>query len=366
MADITDCIDNRLFMAFENLSERERQILLNLIGHYIRTADPVGSRVIANKFKMGISSATVRNTLQDLEELGLVEQPHTSAGRIPTDLGYRVYVDYLTKPEILTKQERQLIRKRILSEGRGINEILGQTARLLGDITNQLGVTIAPRFESGILKGLRLIPIAEGRIMAVVIVASGLARSVVLELEVSFSESELAEVESVLNERLAGLSLSQIRHTVLARTADITGQGRLLKLVIDANEKIWTEEAGGPINVSGTENLLDLPEFQDTHQLSRLMRMLENDKVLSDFLSQASDEGLVITIGSENTINEIVNCSIVTSSYRVGNISGAIGIIGPTRMPYSKLVSIVQYTAKSITEVLSGLDGAGRMQYGKS
>ncbi|MEE8576564.1 MAG: HrcA family transcriptional regulator, partial [candidate division Zixibacteria bacterium] len=154
-------------MAFENLSEREKQILLNLIDYYIASADPVGSRVIANKFKMGISSATVRNTLQDLEELGLVEQPHTSAGRIPTDIGYRVYVDYLLRPEKLTQAEQQQIKQSIIKEGRGINELLGQTARVLGEITQQLGVTISPKFESGRLESLRLIRIAEGKIMVV-------------------------------------------------------------------------------------------------------------------------------------------------------------------------------------------------------
>jgi len=136
-------------MAFENLTEREKQVLANLIDHYIASADPVGSRVIASKFKMGISSATIRNTLQDLEELGLVEQPHTSAGRIPTDLGYRVYVNSLLRPEGLSEDEKKYIRENLLREGRGVDQILGQTCRILGDITRQLGVSIAPRFDVG-------------------------------------------------------------------------------------------------------------------------------------------------------------------------------------------------------------------------
>jgi heat-inducible transcriptional repressor len=179
---------------FETLSERERQILANLINYYIQSADPVGSRVIANKFKMGLSSATIRNTLQDLEELGLVEQPHTSAGRVPTDVGYRVYVDYLLKPERLDAAEEMAIRQAILKEGRGINEILGQTARILGEITAQLGVTIAPKFEEAKLRNVRLISIAEGRIMVVAITSSGLVRSVILEIEANLSDSSLTEV----------------------------------------------------------------------------------------------------------------------------------------------------------------------------
>ena len=340
---------------FETLSEREKQILANLINYYIQSADPVGSRVIANKFKMGLSSATIRNTLQDLEELGLVEQPHTSAGRVPTDIGYCVYVDYLLKPERLDSAEELAIRLAILKEGRGINEILGQTAKILGEITAQLGVTIAPKFEEARLRNVRLIPIAEGRVMVVAITSSGLVRSVILEIEASFSDSSLIEVEAVLNERLSGLSLANIRDTISKRMADVTGHGRLINLVIDSKDRIWTEDRGDEIHFAGADQLLRMPEFADRERLSRLIKLLEDGKVLGEFLNQAGEEGLVITIGRENRIREIINCSVVTSTYKVGTITGTIGVIGPTRMPYSKLVSVVEYTARSITEVLAGL-----------
>lgn len=341
-------------MAFDSLTEREKSILYNLISYYIDSADPVGSRVIANRFKMGISSATIRNTLQDLEELGLVTQPHTSAGRIPTDLGYRVYVDYLVKPEVLTKAEKDSIRQSILKEGRGISEILGQTSRVLRDITNQLGVTTAPRFESGILKKIQLIPVSEERVMVVVVLKSGLARSVIIEIEAAVPESELPEFEQVLNERLAGLTLKHICDTISERIADVSGHGRLIKLMVDSSEKIWTEERPDDIHIAGAENLLSQPEFVDLDQARELVKILEDGTVLSDFLSQVDREGLIITIGRENKFNEIMNLSMVSSSYRVGNITGTIGIVGPTRMPYNKLVSIVEHTARTITDVLSG------------
>jgi heat-inducible transcriptional repressor len=343
-------------MSFENLSEREKEVLANLVNYYISTADPVGSRVIAHKFHMGVSSATIRNTLQDLEELGLVEQPHTSAGRVPTDIGYRVYVDYLVKPEHLTAAEKAAIKQSILREGRGIHEILGQTTKVLGEITSQLGVSITPKFDEGVLKSLKLIPIAEGRLMIVVVVAHGLVHSVILEIEAVMSEPDIRAVESILNERLSGLTLSTIRNTVSERLEGISGNPRLIQLVLDSKAKIWADQSAEPIHVAGTDNLLVKPEFADRDKLTRIMKLLENGKVLSDFLGQASEEGLVITIGHENTIAEIMNCSLVTSRYRVGNITGTIGVIGPTRMPYAKLVSVVEYTARSITEVLSGLD----------
>ncbi len=343
-------------MAFENLSAREKVILNNLIQYYISTADPVGSRVIANKFKMGISSATVRNTLQDLEELGLVQQPHTSAGRIPTDLGYRVYVDYLLKPEDLTEAEKEHIRKSILKEGRGIGEILGQTSKILSEITRQLGVTIAPRFERGVLRRIDLIPLSDERLMVVVVVQSGLVRSVIIEVEASFDAQSLIELESILNERLSGLSLAEIRDSIAKRMKDVSGHGKLLQLIVDSKDRIWTDSPAQDIKVSGTDNLVQQPEFSDLMKVSELMRVIENNKVLSDFLDNATQEELVITIGHENRFREIVDCSLVTSRYKVGNVVGTIGIIGPTRMDYNKLISVVDYTARAITEVLSGLE----------
>lgn len=340
-------------MAFDNLTDREKEILLNLVQYYISSADPVGSRVIANKFKMGISSATVRNTLQDLEELGLLQQPHTSAGRIPTDLGYRVYVDYLLKPEALSQAEELAIRNSILKEGKGLNEILGQTCKVLGQITNQLGVSIAPRFDSGILKRIDLIPISEDRIMAVVVVHSGLARSVIIEIEAAVSEKELKEFELLLNEKLTGQTLGDIKNTISERLSPFTGDGRLLKLVVDSKDKIWTEERSEDIHIAGADNLLIQPEFSDVNTIGEILKVLEDGKILSDFLQNTKEEGIVITIGNENKINEIMNCSLVTTSYKVGNITGSIGIIGPTRMPYSKLVSVVDCAAKTITEALS-------------
>ncbi len=341
-------------MAFENLTDREKRVLVNLINYYVSSADPVGSRIIANKFKMGVSSATIRNTLQDLEELGLVAQPHTSAGRIPTDLGYRLYVDKLLKPGTLSETEKQKIKETILQEGHGIDDILGQTCRVLSDITNQLGVSIAPRFEEGLLKRIELIPISDERIMAVVVVQSGLARSVIIEIETSISEKVLHEVETVLNERLAGLSLGHIRDTIKERLSNLSDGGRLIKLIIDSKEKIWTDDRPEDIKIAGTENLVIQPEFADLNKISELVKMIENGNVLKEFLINAGDEGLIITIGHENQFSKIMNCSLVTSTYRVGKITGTIGIVGPTRMAYDKLVSVVEYTAKTITETLSG------------
>ncbi|MCX6827726.1 MAG: heat-inducible transcriptional repressor HrcA [candidate division Zixibacteria bacterium] len=343
-------------MAFENLNARELSVLQNLVNHYIQTADPVGSRVIANKFRMGLSPATIRNTMQDLEELGLIRQPHTSAGRVPTDSGYRVFVDMLLKAEALTEAEKAQIKGMINSSNKGLDAILSQTSRILGEITNQLGITISPKFDEGILTKIDLIPVAEGKILVLVAVRSGLAKSILMELEADVELEELRQLEAILNERLAGLTLGHIRKTISERLADTNCSPRLLKLFIDSRAVIWGEQNDEKLHFTGTDKLISQPEFADRSKITEFFKFLEEQKALIEFVeSKSPAEGLVITIGSENEINQIQDCSLVISRYKVGRVSGTIGIIGPTRMPYSKLVSIVEYTAKSLTEALSDL-----------
>lgn len=345
-------------MAFENLSSREKRVLQNLITHYIQTADPVGSRVIANKYRMGLSPATIRNTMQDLEELGLISQPHTSAGRIPTDTGYRFFVDVLLKHEPLTEHEKKQIETIVHQGGKGIDSILAQTSKILSEITSQLGLSISPRFEEGILRKINLIPVSEGKVLVIVAVKSGFARSILMELESDIPDDEFREIETVLNERLCGHTLGHIRKTISERLADTTLSPRLIKLFVDASSEIWSDNADDKLITVGTDNLIMQPEFADRERISEIIKLVENKKELKEYISTKSiGEGIIITIGEENTISQIKNCSVVTSRYKAGNIDGTIGIIGPTRMPYSKLISIVEYTARSLTAALTGSQG---------
>jgi heat-inducible transcriptional repressor len=341
-------------MAFEKLSSRERKILRNLIDHYISSADPVGSRVIANKYNMGLSPATIRNTMQDLEELGLISQPHTSAGRIPTDTGYRVFVDMLLKQEPLSGAEKRKIKAMVKSSGKGLDMILSQTSKILGEITSQMGLTIAPKFNRGIFRRIDLVPVAEGRLLAVISVESGLARSILLEVEYRFDTHELQRMEEVLNERLVGINLGDIQQAIKNRLADTDCSPKLIKLFVDPEVDIWVDDNDTAVHLIGTDNLISQPEFADREILKDFVRFIENKKDLARMIeNQSLGDGIVITIGSENSIDQIQNCSLVTSKYRAGNLSGTIGIIGPTRMPYSRLVSIVEYTARSLTEALT-------------
>jgi heat-inducible transcriptional repressor len=345
-------------MAFENLTAREKKVLQNLITHYIQTADPVGSRVIANKFRMGLSPATIRNTMQDLEEMGLISQPHTSAGRIPTDSGYRVFVNTLLKQEPLTAEEAAKIENMIQRGRKGIDAILGQASKILGEISAQLGITIAPKFEEGVLSRVDLVPVAEGKLLVIVAVETGLARAILMEVESDIGSGELSQMQTVLNERLAGLTLGQIRSTINERLADTQFSPRLIRLFIDPEADIWTDQVDEKIHITGTDNLISKPEFADRERLSEFVKFLEEKQSLIELIeSRSIGEGIVISIGKEISVDRIQGCSIVTSKYRAGDLTGTIGIIGPTRMPYSKLITIVEHTAKSMTESFSSSKG---------
>jgi heat-inducible transcriptional repressor len=342
-------------MAFENLTQREKAVLQSLINYYIATARPVGSRLLANKHKLGISPATIRNTMQDLEEMDLITHPHTSAGRVPTDKGYRVYVDTLLEPEELTDFEEEQIKSEILIDYAAVENLLEQTSRVLGMISNQLGVTIAPRFDQGILTHIDLIPVAEKKILVVLAVKHGLVRTILLEAESNLKTEALEKTASILNERLCGLTLGEIKTSMEQRLREAsTADPKLIRLFLESSENLLNFPEAEQMHLGGTTNIVDQPEFKDKEKLRSLIELIEEKRLLAEMVSaRGIKDGITITIGKEIERGEMQSCSLVTSSYNAGKVSGTIGIIGPTRMKYAKLVSLVDYTAKLLSDILS-------------
>ncbi len=342
-------------MAFEDLTERERAVLQSLIDYYIATAKPVGSRLIANRYELGISPATIRNTMQDLEELGLITHPHTSAGRVPTDRGYRVYVDTLLEPEELTHSEEEQIRSEIMVDYAAVEALLDQTSRVLGMISNQLGVTVAPRFDQGILTHIDLIPAAEKKILVVLAVKHGLVRTVLLEAESDLKTETLEKTTSILNERLCGLTLGEIKHSMEQRLKEGSGADpKLIRLFLESSDNLMSFPEAEEVHLGGTTNIVGQPEFQDREKLRSLIELIEEKRLLAELVSaKGIKNGITVTIGKEMERGEIQSCSLVTSSYKAGRVAGTIGVIGPTRMRYAKLVSLVDYTAKLLSDILS-------------
>jgi heat-inducible transcriptional repressor len=342
-------------MIFEDLTEREKGVLQALMNLYVATAEPVGSKAIATRYKLGVSPATIRNTLKNLEEMGLIQKPHTSAGRIPTDKGYRVFVDDLLKPEGLTESEEKKIHEEMIPDYGAVEELMEQASRVLGHISKQLGVTLAPRFDQGILTNIDLIPVAEKKLLVVLAIKSGLVRSVLLEVDSGLKTLALNRSKSILNERLCGLTLGEIKDSIDERLKETSaGDARLIKLFLNSSTSLLNFDQTEQLHLGGTTNIVNQPEFKNEERLSSFIELLEQKKTLIELLAaKGVNEGITITIGKEMDRGEIQSCSLVTSSYKTGDVKGIVGIIGPKRMRYAKLVSLVDYTAKLLSQILS-------------
>ncbi len=343
----------------QDLSERERQVLEAVVRTYVDSAEPAGSRTLAKKFNLGVSPATVRNTMSDLETKGYLFQRHTSAGRIPTDHAYRFYVDRIMRPQPLTEVERERLSQEIEVGGSSAVERLVQRAiRALSLLSRELGVAIAPNLEDAILDRLELIQVSSAKILMVMSIRSGLVHTVYVDLPGEVQPDILTSVTHILNERLAGLTLHAIRETLPERLRDSgigDGADELLNIFIQSSSELfdWTPLQGGEVHLGQTSVLAAQPEFNTGERLKGLIELTEQRTLLAHVLGNREHKGgLKITIGSENPEEALSDFTLVTAEYRVGQLKGVIGVIGPTRMPYEKVIAIVDYTSTLVNNVL--------------
>ena len=335
------------------LDSRKHDVLEALVDCYNQAAEPVSSQKIARDYGMGLSAATIRNTMADLEDLGYLTHPHTSAGRIPTEQGYRVYVDSLMTDQKLSLKEKQFIRDGYASSSRDFEEIMEQTSKILSAISHHIGVVLSPELHESILRRLELISIDSEHILAVLLMASGVVKNQVVAIPKDLSDGELYQINQILNEKLAGLPLKQIRQ--------ISQDPVKLKAVFDRDlsepiavvtRNTFALEQKIHVYIDGASNFFSHPEFGEIQKIESLFRVLERKEQVANLLSARRDIlGIQVLIGSENDCEGMEMCSIVRSSYRVrGNQFGTIGVIGPTRMAYPRIVSIVKFTAQMISE----------------
>ena len=344
----------------QDLSERERHVLEAVIRTYVDSAEPAGSRTLAKGFNLGVSPATVRNTMSDLETKGYLFHRHTSAGRIPTDHAYRFYVDRIMRPQPLTDVERERLVQEIEIGGSSAVERLVQRAiRALSLLSRELGVAIAPSLEEAIVERLELIQVSSAKILMVMSIKSGFVHTVYVDLPGEVQPDVLTSVTQVLNERLAGLTLQAIRQTLPDRLRDtgIGGGGadELLNIFVQSSSELfdWTPLQEGKVHLGQTSVLASQPEFNTGERLKGLIELTEQRALLADVLGNREHRGgLKITIGSENPEEALSDFTLVTAEYRVGRLKGVIGVIGPTRMPYDKVIAIVDYTSTLVNSVL--------------
>lgn len=353
-------------MSTDGLSERERQILDAVIRTFVETAEPAGSRTVAKQFPLGVSPATVRNTMADLEDKGFLFHPHTSAGRIPTDLAYRYYVNTLMRPVRITASEQKRIRRE-LGDSTGpapLDRLVQKAAQVLGLVTGELGVAIAPRPDQTRLEKLELIGVSSEKVLLVVTLQYGLVRTIYVDLPISAPAETLVAVTMVLNERLAGRTLSEIRGTLPERLRDCSPGGdaatELLNIFVQQGDELFDwAEATESVHLGRTSVLANQPEFATGPRLRNLIELTERRDLLAGVLTgREHDSSLTITIGGEHMVPELTEFTVVTSEYRVGRLSGVIGIVGPTRMPYEKVATLVVHTSALLAEMIGSRSGS--------
>jgi heat-inducible transcriptional repressor len=341
----------------ENLSNREKEVLRYIVENFIKYALPIGSRAISKQTDLNLSSATIRNVMSDLEDLDFLETPHTSAGRMPTDKGYRFYVDSLMNKESLNKSEINFIKSQIEDSKTSVldnEDLFLETSRILGKISHQLAVVTQPFLSTGIFEKLELINISSKKILVVLNIKSGYVRTVMMEVESEISRDKLDRLTSFLNERLQGLTLKEIRETFEERVTDYKyKEPELIQMFINSIDKIYNdEEKGGKIFVGGTGDIITQPEFDDPKNFKSVIDLTE-DKNLVVHIFQKPGKGkneVTISIGAENREKKLKDYSVVCTSYSFGEIKGNIGIIGPKRMNYKKMISLIEYTSRLISE----------------
>jgi heat-inducible transcriptional repressor len=340
------------------LDKRKAYILATVVYEYIATAEPVGSQTLTQKYNLGVSSATVRNEMAELEAGGYLVQPHTSSGRIPSDAGYRTYVDRLMEPEELGVEDRRRISDELRDASRELDEIIESTTRLLGRLSNNLAFVTKPQQQTQSFKHVQLIWLSPRTGVAIIVTSLGVAAQSLFELGAEARPDDLTRFSNALNARFANRPMHDVRDHDVAETAHETGASEDLRGAVIAALNSARSSEQPTIASAGAQNLLDQPEFQDLRKLRSILRIIEEQKTLYQIVSDAIGDHLPsVKIGHELGSEELSDLSVVTVPYRFGpNALGMLSILGPRRMPYARLLALASGTAESLSERLSDVE----------
>ncbi len=335
------------------LSERKKRILQAIVRDYICSAEPVGSRTIARRYSLGLSPATIRNEMADLEETGYLEQPHTSAGRIPSQLGYRFYVDSLMEKVFLTKEEVMAIEKTLQEvKIKEIDKFIQQISRVISSVTNYTSLVFGPMIRRSAFKQLKVLPLEAGEGLAILITDTGFIKHKVIKLPPSLQEKELERMVAFINHRFVGLTIDTITTSLLKEVKrDLINNVGLLNETLNLIEDASRSEEG-KLFLGGTTNILNQPEFRDVNKAKSLLSLFEEEELLGTLLGGASPKGIEVRIGEENKLEEFKDCSLVVTTYKlVGNTIGTIGVLGPTRMEYARVIALVEHLVVRLNNI---------------
>lgn len=342
----------------KRLTDRRALILRAIVSHYVGTGEPVGSKVLVERYRLGISPATVRNEMAALEDGGLIYQPHTSAGRIPTDAGYRYFVDEMPEGARLPAAEAHRIRQFFVEPRWELEEALRQTAALLSSLTNHAAVVFAPALDRSLIRHVELVALPGGRAMLIAVTDTGRVDNHVVRVPEDVEEPDLLAASGALNRTLNGVALEDAAVTIRDRAAELPQRiAPLVRLAADAFDSPAEEKAHERFFLEGTSNIVDEQNFSDLESVRKVISALEHRRLLLEVLADAFSLGSVsVRIGAENPATEMRLCSIVTAPYGTGDSAlGSLGIVGPTRMDYRRTIAAVHEVSSHLGHMLAGL-----------
>ncbi len=339
-----------------NIGDRKQLILQAIIEDYISTAEPVGSRTISKKYLTEISPATIRNEMADLEEMGYIEQPHTSSGRIPSDKGYRIYVNEILKQQKIIEMHQEFIKTEFFDTLGEIDRLIKHASKLLSQLTNYTSIAMAPQMKSAVLKRIQLIKIDTTTLLIVLITNSGIAKNGVIRVVKDLSHDLVDKLTRIFNEVFEGLAVQDIDDNVIKELMlRMSGYNDIVEQVLSEIIRTLQYNDKTEIYHDGAANMLNLPEFKDIGRAREFFNILEEKEMLFNLLNEAEND-VSVAIGSENKYVQLNDCSVITATYKInGKIIGSIGVVGPTRMDYTKVISIVDCVKGNMTEILTKL-----------
>jgi heat-inducible transcriptional repressor len=337
------------------LSARSKQILEAIVEDYIATAEPVGSSAVARRHALTLSSATVRHVMANLEEMGLLTSPHTSAGRIPTEKAYRFYVDSLVALRRVSREEKRQIISHCRQSGAGLSGILKETSRTLSQLSNYIGIVVAPSFTADVFRHIEFIRLGHRKILAILVSNKGAVQNRLIETNEDYAPDELVRMGNYLNDMMKGLTITQARERILAEmNTEKAHFDKMMSRALHISEQAVTIESD-EIFVEGQARILDQPEFNDAAKMKEIYAAFEQKGIILQLLTRCmAAEGVQIYIGSETSLSQSAGISLITSRFVTSsNTVGMLGVIGPTRMGYSSVIPIVDYTARMVSRLLS-------------
>ncbi len=335
------------------MDKRKQKILWAVVQDYINTAEPVGSRTIARKYDLGVSPATVRNEMADLDELGYLEQPYTSAGRVPSQQGYRYYVDNLMQPETPGEEEKKLINVNYQAKVEGISEVIESTGLLLSQLTSCAAIISAPRTSGGAVRHLRLLPLEAGKAMVLIVTEPENVHARVIELPQNISSEDLETISEVMNAKIKGRKLSEIRFTIIRELyMELLKHKAILEYIMELVEDSEASEED-KIYLGGIINILNQPEFRNAEKVKTLLSLLDQEELLSSLLAADQEEEIAVRIGDEFKSDIIRGCSVVSAKYTLGGgHQGTMAVLGPSRMQYARVTGLLQYLTRNIAQLM--------------